>query len=148
MGLHFKQVFDSFIVFSKPLELYNDNGENIKIYGLLYFKEDTHNDNLWQWKLNRYIAYLVGCTRLQDNNGYLQPETFITPQGLKIELSNSLKNFIYDTLKNELPSYTTVEHAYSLILEDSEHEGRFIISDSILEKYYPYWNTKEKNESL
>lgn len=136
MELRFKKVFDSFIVFKTPIEICNDLGEIIKIYGLLYNKEDAHTDDLWQWRLNRYIAYLVGCHRTQINHGDIEPDIYISPQGRKIELNSSHKDFIYQTLKNEIPQYTVVEFNNPLILEDGDKEDRFIISQKPINKYF------------
>ncbi|MCH5335468.1 MAG: hypothetical protein J1D86_06685, partial [Alistipes sp.] len=62
-------MYDAVVVFDIPVEIANDRGERIYIFGLLYDKTLKHKDDLWTWELNRYLCYLQGCQTVQTNNG-------------------------------------------------------------------------------
>lgn len=137
--------YDGLIIFSEPVIIHDDEDKDIKIYGLIYNKELRHADDLWQWQINRYICYLMGCQRIQEKNGNIAPELFITSDGYQIPLRDSTKTLIYKLLKEEMILYRIVESEKPFEIDEETCEDMFVISKSFIDKYGPC-NTNEKRE--
>lgn len=55
--------YDAIVSFDEPIMIQDDNGELHTIYGILYNQKRRHHDDLFLWEVNRYITYLMGCSR-------------------------------------------------------------------------------------
>ena len=136
-------MYDAVVVFDVPVEIANDRGERIYIFGLLYDKTLKHKDDLWTWELNRYLCYLQGCQTVQTNNGKLAPELWITPDEQLIALKVETKNYIYRIMRERMQGYRVVEYDQPLDLKPEEHEDLFVISKEPLVRYHL---TDDKNK--
>ena len=77
MGKNKKSNFDGIVSFDMPVHIKNDKEEEISIYGLLFNKKERHGDDLWTWELGRFLCYLQGAERVQNNGGGLAPKTTV-----------------------------------------------------------------------
>ena len=124
--------YDGIVIFYTPIQIVDDGGDVISIYGLLYNKQEKHNEDLWRWKLNRYVCYLQGCERVQCNGGKLAPELVITSGGNMISLNVRLKNLIYRIMKKEIIRYRIIETVEPIVIQSNEVEDNLVISQQLL----------------
>ena len=127
--------YDGMVILDIPIKIKDDEGKALPIYGLLYNKEYRHNDDLWQWQLNRYLCYLLGCTRIQKNKGTLVPDLFITSEGNSICMNDSVKNLLYRLLKKDMPTFRVMESDKPFEIEKNEIDCNFIISKKLIDRY-------------
>lgn len=109
MGKNKKSNFDGIVSFDMPIHIKNDNEEDISIYGLLFNKKERHGDDLWIWELGRFLCYLQGAERVQNNGGGLAPEVFYTPSGRMIKLDIGLKNLICRLMIDSTCTYRMIQ---------------------------------------
>ena len=124
--------YDGFVYFNVPILITNDADEIITIHGLLYNRDQKHNDDLWLWELNRFICYLQGCENVQKNQGKLVPEQWITSDGNIIALDVSHKNFIYTAMRDRMIGYKIVESDLPYMIEEGDTEDVFVISPDFI----------------
>lgn len=134
MGKNKKSNFDGIVSFDMPVHIKNDNEEDISIYGLLFNKKERHDDDLWSWELNRYMCYLQGAERVQNNGGGLAPEVFYTPSGRMIKLDIELKNLICRLMNDKRMGYRIIEFIKPLVIGENEADDIFIISADFISK--------------
>lgn len=120
--------YDGIVVFDEPVKIKNADDDTISIWGLLYDRSLKHGDDLWTWELNRYICYLMGCQTVQEKNGDLAPELWITSNNHIIRLGATIKNFIHRLLQNRMIGYKVVEYDRPPEIGEEEHEDLFITS--------------------
>ena len=120
--------YDGIVVFDEPVKIKNADDDTISIWGLLYDRSLKHADDLWTWELNRYICYLMGCQTVQEKNGDLAPELWITFNNHIIRLGATIKNFIHRLLQNRMIGYKVVEYDLPPEIGEEEHEDLFITS--------------------
>ena len=132
--LTFKLAYDSIVLFdSLPFVIKNDEGKEITIWGILYNKQDRHDDDLWIFEVNRYISYLKFCQDVQYKGGRLSPDEVELPDGNIISLQVSHKNLLYRLYRDKLLWYTLVERDL-LDLKPDEVDESFLISDEPLKR--------------
>ena len=128
--------YDSVVILENPIKILDDDEKPISIYGFLYNKGKKHEDDLWQWELNRYIAYVLASEKVQQNDAKLAPEMWILSNGNSIYLKTGHKNLIYRLMKDKLPEYRIKEYLEPFAdIKDGETEGEFVISESFIERY-------------
>lgn len=127
MAKKIKSDYDGMIVLSAPINILDDDGRIISIYALLY-NTDKHNDDLWQWEVNRYIGYLQSCVKVQEKGGKLVPGQWITDEGDIIPLNHGEKGLIHKLIKREIQSYLMVEYEHRLKFYEDEVEDMWVIS--------------------
>ena len=128
--------YDGVVIYDNPMKILDDEGNPIRIYGILYNKEEKHRDDLWQWQLNRFYTYLLACERVQEQNGKLAPEMWILENGHTIKLSVENKNLIYRLMKDNIPAYRIKEFVEPFNdITEGETDGEFVISVSFMERY-------------
>lgn len=143
------QKYDGLVLFDQVLIIRDDLDRIKPIWGLLYDKNKWHKDDLWTWKLNRFISYLHACDVVQHNNGKLSPGKWTTPDGMEICLTEEIKNFIYQTMKPRMTGYKIIECAEPFEISETETEDMYVISQEyILQKILPfiYHKTFIKNQ--
>lgn len=124
--------YDAIVILDEPVKIRDDRGDVITIYGLLYNKDEKHKDDLWTWELNRYICYLQGCERVQDNGGRIAPEMIITAGQNMISLNVRMKNLIYRIMKEDMLPYRIIEYYNPIQLNPDEIEDNLVISGSVI----------------
>ncbi len=134
MGKNKKSNFDGIVSFDMPVHIKNDKEEEISIYGLLFNKKERHGDDLWTWELGRFLCYLQGAERVQNNGGGLAPEVFYTPSGRMIKLDIGLKNLICRLMIDKCIGYRIIEFIEPLEIRSDEADDIFIISDEFIGK--------------
>ncbi len=129
--------FDGAVVFQDPINIRDDHDEVITIYGLLYNQEQKHTDDLWTWELNRYICYLQGCERAQDNGCRLAPGLLITATDNIIALNYRFKSLIYKIMKEDMTRYRLVEPSEPFGILPDDTEDIFITSNDFIHRIQP-----------
>lgn len=124
------------VIFDTPIQIVDDGGDVISIYGLLYNQDEKHKDDLWTWELNRYICYLQGCERAQSNGCKLAPELLITKDENMIALKVRFKNLIYRIMKKHLIRYRMVELTDPIKIHFGETDDNLIISQQLINRIY------------
>ena len=128
--------YDGLVIFDSAIKILDDEQKPIFIYGLLFSKEQKHHDDLWQWELNRFLAYLMGCEKVQENKGKLAPEMWVLSNGNSINLKLEQKNLIYRLMKEQLMGYRIKEFIEPFAdIKEGETEREFVISESFIERY-------------
>ena len=131
-----KENYDGVAIFDKPIRILDDENNPIPIYGLMFSKGRKHADDLWQWELNRYLAYLMACEVVQKQNGKLAPEMLLLGSGHSINLKVETKNVIYRLMKDDLIGFRIKEYIEPFMdIREGETEGDFVISESFIERY-------------
>ena len=139
----FKLVWDSIILFdSLPVSIKNDEGKEITIWGILYNKQDRHEDDLFIFEVNRYLAYLRFCQELQSKGGELSPDEIELPDENRISLQISHKNLLYRLYRDKIFWYFLIEKD-TLDLKPSEVDGNFLISEEPLKRMKIDYEKKE-----
>ena len=128
--------YDAMVIFDTPIQIVDDGGDVISIYGLLYNQDEKHKDDLWTWELNRYICYLQGCERAQSNGCKLAPELLITKDENMIALKVRFKNLIYRIMKKHLIRYRMVELTDPIKIHFGETDDNLIISQQLINRIY------------
>ena len=64
-----KTDYDAIVVFQRPIIIKDDHGDGIRIYGIMYDSARRHADDMWTWEINRFLAYLLACEKVQENKG-------------------------------------------------------------------------------
>ena len=125
---------DSFIYLdSIPVTIKNDKGKEIKIYGITYNRYQMHEEDLFCYLTNFYIAYLRACEKVQTKGGgSLSPDEWQLSNGNRISLQRPHKNLIYRLMRDEILGYRLVETDGPLDLREDEVDGKFIISNKPL----------------
>lgn len=131
-----KKQYDAMVVFDTPVQIVDDGGDVIFIYGLLYNQAERHKDDLWTWELNRYICYLQGCERAQSNGCKLAPELLITNDDNMIALKVIFKNLIYRIMKKHMIRYRIVEPTEPIKIHSGEIDDNLIISQQLINRIY------------
>ncbi len=131
-----KKQYDAMVIFDTPIQIVDDGGDVISIYGLLYNQDEKHKDDLWTWELNRYICYLQGCERAQSNGCKLAPELLITKDENMIALKVRFKNLIYRIMKKHLIRYRMVELTDPIKIHFGETDDNLIISQQLINRIY------------
>ena len=132
MGKDKKIKYDGLVCFEKPVCIRDDFNRTILIYGLLFEKDKRHKDDLWTWELNRFISFLQGCEKAQNNGCRISPDKIIMPNGKEIKLTVEVKNIIYKIIKPEIIDYTINEYYEPLETNESEVEDMFVISQPFI----------------
>ena len=120
--------YDSVVILDSPIVLRDDEGEGIYIYGLLYEKERSHQDEIFIWELRRYLSYLKGCEKILDNGCALAPEIWVMEDGRMINLTVEHKNLIHRIMGDRIQSFTLEETNQPLILNPEHTEDIFVTS--------------------
>lgn len=143
-----KEYYDAIVSFDEPIMIQDDNGELHIIYGILYNQKRRHKDDLWLWAVNRYICYLMGCSRAVKNGGSIAPEMWVCKSGELVIFDNCSKDYIYESMKDEMIGYRLLEYDKTLDILPGEVEGEWVIAPSILLQLNPLpdiqYNDKKK----
>ncbi len=126
--------YNGVVVFQTPIQIRNDHDEVISIYGLLYNWEQKHKDDLWTWELNRYICYLQGCERAQENGCRLAPGLLITATDNMIPLNYRIKSQIYRIMKEDMIDYRLVEPVETFEINEDQVDDTCIISQKLIDR--------------
>ena len=127
--------FTGVIILTDPVYIIDSKGNTTFIYGILYDMLMKMKNDLFSWCCQRYLAYLYGTQRCQFHNGILQPDVWVNSHGAMIILDNSVKNYIYKVMKDDIPVYRLMEFEKPLKLNDKEYEGCFLTSTAPLKRY-------------
>ena len=138
--------YDAIVSFDEPIMIQDDNGELHTIYGILYNQKRRHHDDLFLWEVNRYITYLMGCSRAVKNGGSIAPELWIAKSGEMIILDNAAKDYIYTIMKDEMIGYRLLEFDKPLDILPDEVEDEWVIAPSILDQFSPKTDIQYKGK--
>lgn len=141
-----KERYDAIVSFDEPIMIQDDNGELHTIYGILYNQKRRHREDLWQWAIQRYITYLMGCSRAVKNGGSIAPELWVAKSGEMIILDNAAKDYIYQTIKDDMIGYRLLEYDKPIDILPDEVEGELVIAPSILLQFTPQINIQYKGK--
>lgn len=141
-----KERYDAIVSFDEPIMIQDDNGELHTIYGILYNQKRRHHDDLFLWEVNRYITYLMGCSRAVKNGGSIAPELWVAKSGEMIILDNAAKDYIYQTIKDDMIGYRLLEYDKPIDILPDEVEGELVIAPSILLQFTPQINIQYKGK--
>lgn len=131
MAKKIKSDYNGMVVLSAPINILDDNGRIISIYALLYDTQ-KHFDDLWQWELNRYISYLLGCVQVQEKDCEISPELWILSNGNMIPLAVGHKNLIHKIMKSKIEPYLISEYEKRIEFYEDEVEDMWVISPAPL----------------
>lgn len=129
--------YDAVVKFNIPILIQDDNGELHTIYGILYNQQRKHRDDLFLWEVNKYITYLMGCSRAVINGGSIAPELWVAKSGEMIILDNGAKDYIYQTMKDEMIGYRLLEFNSPLDILPEDVEGEWVIEPSVFLQLTP-----------
>ena len=142
-----KPKYNGVIILTDPVYINDVKGKTKFIYGILYNFCDKMYDNLFCWKCERYLSYLYAAQRSQYNKTILEPEVWIAPSGALIILDDSMKNYIHQYMRENLPVYRIVEMEMPFELKDNEYESCFLTSPEPLKRYHLIDYTDNENTS-
>ena len=133
-----RKSYNSFIVFEKPVTIGEIDGEEIKVYGLLYdrYEKETKRNDLFIYNLNSFVAYLCAAEIVYRQGLQMFPDKIITSTGKIIKTdSPAVKNYIYKVLEDRMVGYRIVECSTNILYKDDEVEDSFIIDRVLLSRY-------------
>ena len=127
--------YDSLVIFDRGITIDDgpreDGGNGVcTIYGLLYNHNEKHRSSPkgWMKTILMCTTYLMGCERLQKNNGDMDKENWYFPSGKVVRLTLPVREFIYNSLLPEMIGYRIMEFNHSVDLRDGDNDGIFLIS--------------------
>lgn len=123
--------FDSVILFDHPINI--DDGPEGKpdiktIWGLLYNRSERRYEG-WYKDMLGEITYVMGCERLQNNQGDMSKTHWYLPSGKVIPISPAMVCFVYQTLSPDIINFRIIEFDHPIEFKAGENDGIYLLSN-------------------